>query len=106
MKLVEIRHICTAALSPTIAYSRADLSQLSTFARTIQLFFIMDADNKKPVAARRWYHWYEPGTTKEEKWLIFKLDLNILTYLCLVRSFAPNATLTWRGGGARREPAG
>lgn len=39
--------------------------------------------DRKPVAARRWYHWHEPGTTKEEKWLIFKLDLNILTYLCL-----------------------
>ncbi|PMB69857.1 putative transporter SEO1 [Beauveria bassiana] len=44
--------------------------------------------DRKPVAARRWYHWHEPGTTKEEKWLIFKLDLNILTYLCLVRLLA------------------
>lgn len=43
--------------------------------------------NKKPVAARRWYHWHEPGTTKEDKWLIFKLDVNVLTYLCLVCLF-------------------
>ncbi|UNI23893.1 hypothetical protein JDV02_009685 [Purpureocillium takamizusanense] len=32
---------------------------------------------------RRWFHWHEPGTTKEEKWLLFKLDLFILTYTCL-----------------------
>ncbi|KAF4340444.1 major facilitator superfamily transporter [Fusarium beomiforme] len=33
--------------------------------------------------ARRWWHWHEPGTRKEEKWLIFKLDAAILTYTCL-----------------------
>lgn len=35
-------------------------------------------------SARRWWHWHEPGTTKEEKWLIFKLDFFILLYSCLV----------------------
>ncbi|GAD95623.1 pantothenate transporter, putative [Paecilomyces variotii No. 5] len=35
----------------------------------------------KPI--HRWYHWYEPGTSKEEKWLIFKLDFFILLYTCL-----------------------
>lgn len=29
-------------------------------------------------------HWHEPGTSKEEKWLIRKLDIFILTYSCLV----------------------
>jgi hypothetical protein len=33
---------------------------------------------------RQWWHWHEPGTSKEEKWLIFKLDAAILTYTCLV----------------------
>ncbi|EKG18412.1 Methyltransferase type 11 [Macrophomina phaseolina MS6] len=28
-------------------------------------------------------HWHEPGTSKEEKWLIRKLDIFILTYSCL-----------------------
>ncbi|CAG8925386.1 unnamed protein product [Penicillium salamii] len=38
----------------------------------------------KPIASeRRWWHWHEPGTTKEEKWLIFKLDFYILLYSCL-----------------------
>uniref|UniRef100_A0A0D2Y9Y8 Uncharacterized protein n=1 Tax=Fusarium oxysporum (strain Fo5176) TaxID=660025 RepID=A0A0D2Y9Y8_FUSOF len=32
---------------------------------------------------RRWWHWHEPGASKEEKWLIFKLDAAILTYTCL-----------------------
>ncbi|KAF4301793.1 putative major facilitator superfamily transporter protein [Botryosphaeria dothidea] len=29
------------------------------------------------------FHWHEPGTSKEEKWLIRKLDIFILTYSCL-----------------------
>ncbi|KAL1640896.1 hypothetical protein SLS58_006512 [Diplodia intermedia] len=29
------------------------------------------------------WHWHEPGTSKEEKWLIRKLDIFILTYSCL-----------------------
>lgn len=37
-----------------------------------------------PKPARRWWHWHEPGASKEEKWLIFKLDAAILTYTCLV----------------------
>jgi ACS family pantothenate transporter-like MFS transporter len=33
----------------------------------------------------QWWNWYEPNTTKAEKWLIFKLDVFILSYTCLVR---------------------
>lgn len=40
------------------------------------------ADVDKPT--RRWYHWHEPGTSAAEKRLIFKLDVFILTYTCLV----------------------
>ena len=32
---------------------------------------------------RRWFHWHEPGTSKQEKRLIFKLDWFILSYGCL-----------------------
>ncbi|EPE06679.1 major facilitator superfamily transporter [Ophiostoma piceae UAMH 11346] len=32
---------------------------------------------------RGWFHWHEPGTSKEEKFLIFKLDWFILSYSCL-----------------------
>ena len=42
--------------------------------------YAVDVD--KPT--RRWYHWHEPGTSAEEKRLIFKLDAFILTYTCLV----------------------
>lgn len=30
-----------------------------------------------------WFHWHEPGTSKEEKRLIFKLDFFLLTFSCL-----------------------
>lgn len=42
--------------------------------------YAFDADKH----TRRWYHWHEPGTSTEEKRLIFKLDAFILTYTCLV----------------------
>ncbi|KAF4635591.1 hypothetical protein G7Y89_g2496 [Cudoniella acicularis] len=32
---------------------------------------------------RGWFHWHEPGTSKAEKRLIFKLDFFLLTYGCL-----------------------
>lgn len=31
----------------------------------------------------RWFHWHEPGTSAEEKRLIFKLDWFLLSYSCL-----------------------
>ncbi|KAF5587214.1 major facilitator superfamily transporter [Fusarium pseudocircinatum] len=38
---------------------------------------------KEPNSTRRWWHWHEPGASKEEKWLIYKLDAATLTYTCL-----------------------
>ncbi|KAL3474794.1 permease of the major facilitator superfamily [Aspergillus californicus] len=32
---------------------------------------------------RRFFQWHEPGTSKEEKWLIFKLDWFLLSFSCL-----------------------
>ncbi|KKY15714.1 putative major facilitator superfamily transporter [Diplodia seriata] len=43
-------------------------------------------NNLKPSPARARpsiWHWHEPGTSKEEKWLIRKLDIFILSYSCL-----------------------
>ncbi|OKL61274.1 hypothetical protein UA08_03349 [Talaromyces atroroseus] len=40
-------------------------------------------ETANPKPNRRWFHWHEPGTTKEEKWLIFKLDFFILLFTCL-----------------------
>ncbi|KAJ6445401.1 Protein phosphatase 2C [Purpureocillium lavendulum] len=40
-------------------------------------------DSSRRASPKRWFHWYEPGTSKEEKWLLFKLDFFILTYTCL-----------------------
>lgn len=31
-----------------------------------------------------WLHWHEPGTSAEEKRLIFKLDWFLLSYSCLM----------------------
>lgn len=52
----------------------------------------LDSDSKKSnsttihAAERqtgRWFHWHEPGTSAEEKRLIFKLDWFLLSYSCL-----------------------
>lgn len=32
------------------------------------------------LAARKWYHWYAPTDTPEEKKLILKLDLLLVPY--------------------------
>ncbi|KAJ3493703.1 hypothetical protein NLG97_g4567 [Lecanicillium saksenae] len=37
---------------------------------------------QRPLA-RRWYHWYDAGATKEERRLLRKLDFFILLYACL-----------------------
>lgn len=36
-----------------------------------------------PTTTGSWFHWHEPGTSKEEKRLIFKLDWFLLSYSCL-----------------------
>lgn len=38
---------------------------------------------KRKTERSGFFHWHEPGTSKEEKRLIFKLDFFILTYACL-----------------------
>ena len=39
----------------------------------------------QPLAGKeKWFHWHEPGTSKEEKRLIFKLDWFLLSYACLM----------------------
>ncbi|KAJ5584268.1 major facilitator superfamily domain-containing protein [Penicillium hispanicum] len=43
-----------------------------------------EPDNPRKVSGfGRLFQWHEPGTSKEEKWLIFKLDFFILLYTCL-----------------------
>lgn len=37
----------------------------------------------KPTV-RGFFHWHEPGTSKEEKKLIFKIDFYLLTFSCLM----------------------
>lgn len=38
-------------------------------------------DAKRPF--HDWFHWHEPGTSKEEKVLIFKIDWFLLSFSCL-----------------------
>ncbi|CAG7918511.1 unnamed protein product [Penicillium olsonii] len=42
-----------------------------------------DTTNQQQRTFRSFFRWHEPGTSKEEKRLIFKLDVFILTYTCL-----------------------
>jgi ACS family pantothenate transporter-like MFS transporter len=41
-----------------------------------------DSIAQEPTQAG-WFHWHEPGTSKEEKKLIFKLDWFLLSFSCL-----------------------
>ena len=46
----------------------------------------ISSDEHEETAAgerRGWFHWHEPGTSKQEKRLIFKLDWFLLSYGCL-----------------------
>ncbi|KAH7139485.1 major facilitator superfamily domain-containing protein [Dendryphion nanum] len=38
----------------------------------------------QPQEEHAWWHWHEPGTSKEEKRLIFKLDWFLLSFSCLL----------------------
>ncbi|CRL30464.1 Sucrose/H+ symporter, plant [Penicillium camemberti] len=39
--------------------------------------------SENPQEPQRWFHWHEPGTSKADKKLIFKLDFFLLSYSCL-----------------------
>lgn len=41
------------------------------------------AQSVAPAEGAGWFHWHEPGTSKEEKRLIFKLDWFLLSFSCL-----------------------
>lgn len=38
----------------------------------------------QPPQEAGWFHWHEPGTSPEEKKLIFKLDWFLLSFGCLM----------------------
>lgn len=40
-------------------------------------------DEQNNTTKPRWFHWHEPGTSKEDKLLIFKLDWFLLSFSCL-----------------------
>ncbi|CAI7630366.1 unnamed protein product [Penicillium glandicola] len=42
-----------------------------------------DSHHNEPRSSQRWFHWHEPGATKADKKLIFKLDFFLLSYSCL-----------------------
>ncbi|KOC08477.1 putative pantothenate transporter [Aspergillus flavus AF70] len=43
-----------------------------------------ESDNSISILnERRWFHWHEPGTSKADKKLIFKLDWFLLSFSCL-----------------------
>lgn len=43
-----------------------------------------EADRDPAPAKSSFFQWHEPGTSKEEKRLIFKLDWFLLSFSCLV----------------------
>ncbi|KAJ5362363.1 Major facilitator superfamily domain general substrate transporter [Penicillium brevicompactum] len=44
---------------------------------------VTHTDNAEAQPRQRWFHWHEPGTSKADKKLIFKLDWFLLSYSCL-----------------------
>jgi ACS family pantothenate transporter-like MFS transporter len=42
-----------------------------------------DSSSTEQTPRRRFFQWHEPGTSKAEKWLIFKLDWFLLSFSCL-----------------------
>lgn len=40
-------------------------------------------DTASSQSKKKWFHWHEPGTSKADKKLIFKLDWFLLSYSCL-----------------------
>ena len=47
----------------------------------------------KPLSG--FFHWHEPGTSKEEKKLIFKLDWFLLSFSCLMYFLKQVCKQTW-----------
>ncbi|CAG8950622.1 hypothetical protein HYFRA_00002831 [Hymenoscyphus fraxineus] len=43
----------------------------------------LPANHERKETGGRWFHWHEPGTSKQEKRLILKLDWFLLSYSCL-----------------------
>jgi hypothetical protein len=47
----------------------------------IDIFKMSESDvTEIPKSTQKWYHWYSPDDTKEEKRLLLKLDLLIVPY--------------------------
>lgn len=55
---------------------------LKTFSTDLGVKPHTDSQVVEPKQAG-WFHWHEPGTSKEEKKLIFKLDWFLLSFSCL-----------------------
>jgi ACS family pantothenate transporter-like MFS transporter len=51
------------------------------FEKSIKLFFTKKDPPKQPK--QKFFFWYPPNQSKEEKKLVFKLDVTIMTYVCL-----------------------
>lgn len=61
------------ASAPTL---RSDRKADSTISQVDKLDGVEEAQGA-------WLHWHEPGTSKEEKRLLFKLDWFLLSFSCL-----------------------
>lgn len=74
----------TNANSETVIAAEHDLKGISTVDASDHG---KDAEaavpQEKPTIAG-FFHWHEPGTSKEEKKLIFKIDFFLLTFSCLM----------------------
>lgn len=67
------------------AISTANASAKNRSSITSAAAVDLKNDTTVPAAGKdQWFHWHEPGTSKEEKKLIFKLDWFLLSFACLL----------------------
>ncbi|KAL2672879.1 hypothetical protein Neosp_013595 [[Neocosmospora] mangrovei] len=70
--------MATHAVEGDNAISTADASAKNRSSITSAAAVDLKNDTKVPAAGKdQWFHWHEPGTSKEEKKLIFKLDCQL-----------------------------
>ena len=67
--------------APIVDAATADISPLGS-DNGKDAHATADSEERKPISG--FFHWHEPGTSKEEKKLIFKLDWFLLSFSCLM----------------------
>ncbi len=64
----------------TASQLQAEINNQLTFRQKCRFYFTF---KNPPLKKNKFFFWYPPGTSNSEKKLVFKLDVTILTYVCV-----------------------